>query len=174
MTTPTVLSNSEESMPVYFWREYEEPYGFLSQWFECPFEHEGVTYKTAEMWMMVQKAKLFGDDDVAEQMLVTTEPKEHKALGRKVRNFHRPKWDEHKERIVEEGNWWKFTNNKGVARMIDLLLETDDRELVEASPFDRIWGIGFGAGSACQNRHKWGENLLGKALMKVRDRLREL
>jgi len=49
------------SGPLFFWREFEEPYGFLSQWYEDPFEAEGVTYQSAEMWMMVQKARLFGD-----------------------------------------------------------------------------------------------------------------
>lgn len=48
--------------PVFFWRETEEPYGFLSQWYECAFEHEATTYASAEMWMMVQKARLFGDE----------------------------------------------------------------------------------------------------------------
>jgi len=53
---------SDDSTPVFFWRECEEPYGFLSQWFESPFDHEGVTYSSTEMWMMIQKAKLFGDE----------------------------------------------------------------------------------------------------------------
>ena len=48
--------------PVYFWREFEEPYGFMSQWYECPFEVDGVTYLTSKMWMMIMKAKLFGDE----------------------------------------------------------------------------------------------------------------
>lgn len=61
MSTPTI--NSDSSLgPVYFWREFEEPYGFLSQWYESAFEVDGVTYVSAEMWMMVQKAKLFGDE----------------------------------------------------------------------------------------------------------------
>ena len=58
----TAPSSSSETGPVYFWHEYDEPYGYLSQWYECAFEHEGNTYLTAEMWMMVQKAVLFGDD----------------------------------------------------------------------------------------------------------------
>ena len=48
--------------PVYFWREFEEPFGFMSQWYECAFEVDGVTYLTAEMWMMIKKAQLFGDE----------------------------------------------------------------------------------------------------------------
>lgn len=58
----STISGDTESEPLYFWREFEEPYGFLSQWYESPFEVDGVTYQTAEMWMMIQKAKLFGDE----------------------------------------------------------------------------------------------------------------
>lgn len=61
MTSPTIISD-KSSGPIFFWREFEEPYGFLSQWYDCTFEVEGVTYHNTEMWMMVQKAKLFGDE----------------------------------------------------------------------------------------------------------------
>lgn len=58
----TIVGSADSQSPIYFWREYDEPYGFLSQWYDCAFEHEGVRYHSAEMWMMVQKAKLFGDE----------------------------------------------------------------------------------------------------------------
>ena len=73
-TTTTPATNSKRRMasstvqsdtslgPLFFWREFEEPYGFLSQWYESSFDVDGVTYLTAEMWMMVQKARLFGDE----------------------------------------------------------------------------------------------------------------
>ncbi|EKG20211.1 hypothetical protein MPH_02444 [Macrophomina phaseolina MS6] len=169
----TILGSVEDSSPIYFWREYDMPYGFLSQWYDCAFVHEGVTYRSAEMWMMVQKAKLFGDQDVAEAMLQATTPKEHRDLGRRVKNFDRKLWDENKSRIVEEGNWWKFTKSKEKAQLTEMLLATDDRELVEASPYDRIWGIGFDRNRADAHRNEWGENLLGKAITNVRRRLRE-
>jgi len=54
-------NDSTETGPVFFWREFEQPYGFLSQWYESTFEHEGVNYTSTEMWMMYQKARLFGD-----------------------------------------------------------------------------------------------------------------
>jgi len=168
MTTQT--STSQE--PLFFWREFEEPYGFLSQWYDSPFEVEGVTYASTEMWMMIQKAKLFGDEETAEKMMQTTVPSEHQALGRKAKGFNRPKWDEHKSRIVEEGNYHKFTKGKESSWMAKKLLETGDRELVEASPTDRIWGVGFGAADAEENRSKWGENRLGEAITRVRERLR--
>ncbi len=123
--------------------------------------------------MMHQKAILFSDTDIASQILASKSPKQQKALGRKVANFDGNKWLEHRERIVEEGNWNKFVNSKLEGEDIKgELLETGDRELVEASPFDRIWGVGYGAKNAERNRDKWGENLMGKAIMRVRERIR--
>ncbi len=75
--------------------------------------------------------------------------------------------------IVVQGNVHKFTISEDAGNLKRWLLETGDRELVEASPLDRIWGVGFGEKNAAANRHRWGENLLGKALMEVRARLRE-
>lgn len=60
--THAAIADDTESGPLFFWREYEEPYGFLSQWYESEFEVDGATYLTAEMWMMIHKAKLFGDE----------------------------------------------------------------------------------------------------------------
>ncbi|EMC92728.1 hypothetical protein BAUCODRAFT_114602 [Baudoinia panamericana UAMH 10762] len=167
------IAGDQHFGPVFFWREFEEPYGFMSQWYESPFEVDGVTYLTAEMWMMIEKARLFGDEEIAQQMMQTTIPGEHQALGRKAKGFDRKKWDDHKSRIVEEGNYHKFTKSKSNPDMLRMLLDTGDRELVESSPVDRIWGVGFGAANAEENRAEWGENRLGKAIMAVRDRLRQ-
>lgn len=96
---PSTSSNtntpiSPSTRPVYFWRPHEEGTGYLGQWYSSPFTVSGDTYATAEMWMMVQKARLFGDEDVARQMLKTSDPKKHKALGRQVKNFDNRVWDE--------------------------------------------------------------------------------
>jgi len=122
---------------------------------------------------MIQKAKLFGDEEIAKRMAATTDPKEHKALGRQARGFDGEKWNESKLRIVEEGNWFKFTDSKDAEELKKQLLATGEREIVEASPMDKIWGIGYGAKNAEKNREKWGQNLLGIALMNVRKRLIE-
>lgn len=152
---------------------------------------------------MVQKARLFGDEKVAQMMLTTTDPKEHKAMGRMVKGFNERVWNESmlillyftplhdscgiilcggmvvltgfldKLKIVTEGNYLKFTASEHADVLKKELMETGDRELVEASPFDRIWGIGFREADAEKNRHKWGENLLGRAVMDVRERLRK-
>ena len=133
------------------------------------------TFLFAEQYMMYAKAVTFADAATAALILRETRPRKCKQLGRQVRGFEDRVWDRYKEKVVEEGNWWKFTNAEGERgrQARQALLATGDRELVEASPFDRVWGIGFGADAADMNRGQWGQNLLGKAIMRVRDRLRE-
>ena len=137
-TTAEPVEVPGSDVAVYFWRP-QDPNGFMSQWYESTFTHEGSTYHTAEMWMMVQKAKLFKDEEIAEKMLQTTEPKKHKALGRKVKNFDKAVWDQEKERIVEEGSWMKFTQSENVEELRTLLLATGEKELVEVRIILSYW-----------------------------------
>lgn len=143
----------------------------FSQWFPLEFKENGITYKTAEHYMMTGKAKLFNDQNVLEQILKAESPNQAKSLGRKVKNFNPNIWDKHKYEIVKQGNLLKFSQNE---KFKDFLLSTDDKILVEASPYDTIWGIGMlETDSRAANPLEWnGENLLGFALMEVRDELR--
>ncbi|KAH4939238.1 hypothetical protein HBI67_064920 [Parastagonospora nodorum] len=170
----TTDSPTPETKPVYFFRPTQGN-GYLSQWYWSPFTTPTSPhlYATAEMYMMVQKALLFSDPTTASAMLETTDPARHKALGRQVANFDEKIWDANKERIVEEANWWKFTRTEDAEELCRMLLETGEREIVEASLFDRVWGVGFKEGVAGRNRQRWGRNLLGRALERVRRRLRE-
>lgn len=145
----------------------------LSQWFDARFSFEDVEYKTAEHWMMAQKALLFNDMVSFDKIVRSHTPKEAKALGRKVENFGPDVWNEHKYQIVVAGNLHKFTQN---TELFNYLKGTKDRYLVEASPVDSIWGIGVSENSEeADNPYAWpGENLLGFALMEVRDRLRKI
>jgi predicted NAD-dependent protein-ADP-ribosyltransferase YbiA (DUF1768 family) len=137
--------------------------------------------------MMHQKAILFGDTASAARILKTDSPRKAKTLGRAVKDFDENVWNANREQIVREGNICKFTlaiseeglrfgsgSNGELIRLSlkELLLSTGERELIEASPFDKIWGVGFRPDNAAQNRKSWGLNLLGKALMEVRDLLR--
>lgn len=140
----------------------------LSQWYPCQFEVEGVTYTSAEQYMMAEKAKLFGDEEIRAEILNTDDPRMCKALGRKVKNFDKAVWDKEKEHIVRKGNAKKFLQNSALR---NFLLSTGDKVLVEASPTDRVWGIGLGQNNPnALDPQKWrGQNLLGFALMNVRD-----
>ncbi|MGI9581365.1 NADAR family protein [Chryseobacterium sp. RRHN12] len=143
----------------------------FSQWFPGNFEENGIIYKTAEHYMMAGKARLFNDHETEEGILKANTPNQAKALGRKVKNFDPKQWDKHKFEIVTQGNLLKFSQNQ---KFKDFLLSTGDKVLVEASPYDRIWGIGMlETDHRAENPLLWnGENLLGFALMEVRDELR--
>jgi len=142
----------------------------MSQWFAASFEIEGIIYPTAEHWMMASKAKLFGDDETLQQILDSADPKTAKALGRNVKNFDESVWKTNCRRFVTEGNSAKFGQNEALKAF---LLGTEDQVLVEASPYDTIWGIGLKAtDSKAKHPDTWqGQNLLGFALMDVRAEL---
>jgi ribA/ribD-fused uncharacterized protein len=139
----------------------------FSQWFPSPFIVNGVRYPTAEHFMMAAKARLFGDRENEELVLKASHPKQAKELGRKVRGFDEATWIRERYRLVVEGNRAKFSQNP---ELKEFLSGTGKRLLVEASPYDRIWGIGLAADHPeAENPAAWkGLNLLGFALMEVR------
>lgn len=144
--------------------------GPFSQWAQSPFILQGIRFNTCEQWMMWNKAKMFGDEDIAEQIIATKNPKQQKALGRKVRNFDDNVWMSKAYHIVVDGNRAKFTQNQGFRTELEL---TKGLTIVEASPYDRRWGIGMGAGDpGVDDPANWrGENLLGQALTQLRHEL---
>ncbi len=146
--------------------------GCLSQWWPSPFTVDGVTYATAEHWMMAGKARLFGDAEAERRALAAPHPAQAKKAGRLVRGFDDATWARERFGIVVEGSVHKFAAHPGLR---EFLLATGDRVLVEASPVDRVWGIGLAADDeAASDPERWhGPNLLGFALMAARERLRE-
>ncbi|KAI5193530.1 DUF1768-domain-containing protein [Aureobasidium subglaciale] len=157
--------------PVFFHREYEELHGYLSQWYISPFSDPSTNqiYNCAEQYMMHHKALFRNDETTAASILATPYPKDQKALGRCIANWDDEAWDGVKEKVVEQGSYLKYSQNK---ELRDKLLMTGERELVEASASDRIWGVGFNATAALSRRKDWGTNLLGKCLMRARERIR--
>ncbi|WP_136667263.1 NADAR family protein [Flavobacterium sp. H122] len=162
---------------LFFWGHQKSKDGSItktcfSQWWESSFTVDGVTYKTAEHWMMAKKAELFGDKEILEKILICNSPAEVKKLGREVRNYMDKLWLSNRYQIVKEGNFHKFNQND---ELKEFLLNTNERVLVEASPVDSIWGIGLTADHEdSEFPEKWkGLNLLGFALMEVRDQLRD-
>ena len=155
---------------LFFWGHRTPGPGYLSQWWPSPFTVEGVTYATAEHYMMAEKARLFGDEETAAAVIAAAHPRRAKDLGRRVRNFNEPTWQANRVAIVTRGNEAKFAQNKDLR---DYLLGTRNRILVEASPLDRVWGIGLPADDPrAEDVTAWqGRNLLGFALMTTRDTL---
>ena len=159
---------------IFFWSHLESKVGHkavLSQWYESKFEIDGVVYNSAEQYMMAQKAKLFGDTAIYKKILNANSPAHSKALGREVKGFDENIWALNRFDIVVDGNLAKFTQN---IKLKEYLISTKNRILVEASPKDNIWGVGLDENNPnISNPEKWkGLNLLGFALMKVRDILR--
>lgn len=142
----------------------------LSQWYPARFEVSGTGYPTAEHWMMAEKARLFGDAEILGKIIEASGPAEAKKLGRKVRNYDDRAWADQRFKSVVEGNVAKFAQNPDLK---SFLLSTGSSVLVEASPHDRIWGIGMRkSDDGARNPLVWkGKNLLGFALMEVRDGL---
>ncbi|WP_430784485.1 NADAR family protein [Actinoplanes sp. G11-F43] len=160
---------------LFFWghqpgKDGEPGAGCLSQWFPSPFSVDGVEFATAEHYMMWRKAVLFGDDVMAGRILAAGHPHEAKKLGGRVAGFDQRVWDEHRIAIVVDGNLAKFGADPVLA---GYLTGTGGRVLVEASPMDRIWGIGLTRDDErAGDPYRWrGLNLLGFALMEVRERL---
>lgn len=157
---------------LYFWGHRPPASGrigtsCLSQWWEGAFTVDGVTYRSAEHWMMAQKARLFGDEASFARIIAAGHPKTAKELGRQVQGFDEKLWTARRFDIVTAGSVAKFEQD---AALKAYLLGTGRRILVEASPVDRIWGIGLAADDdRAPDPSRWrGLNLLGFALMEAR------
>ncbi|MFC0096160.1 NADAR family protein [Micromonospora marina] len=160
---------------LFFWGHQPQPDGSigpgcLSQWWPAPFVVDGIRYATAEHYMMVGKARLFGDEAIAEQMLAASHPGAVKTLGRQVRGFDQAVWDAHRFDLVVAANVAKFSQHPDLGQYLSY---TRTRVLVEASPVDRVWGIGLAATDPrVHDPAQWrGPNLLGFALMRARAHL---
>lgn len=144
--------------------------GPFSQWYPSTFIDNDMQFYTAEQFMMYQKAMMFNDLEIAKQIMKTKDPRQQKALGRKVKNFIASEWNKQCRQIVTIGNLRKFSQNE---KLKQILFATAPKVLVEASPYDLIWGIGLNAAQAANTpKEFWpGKNWLGLALTHVRDTL---
>jgi ribA/ribD-fused uncharacterized protein len=171
-TTENILPLTDRKF-LFFWGHTPKQAGVpdqacLSQWWEAAFTVEGITYPSAEHWMMAGKARLFGDEETLAQILVTPKPGQAKGLGRTVKDFDHEEWMKHAYDIVLQGSLHKFGQNEALKAF---LLNTGNKILVEASPVDFVWGIGMAHDHRdAMNPAAWrGPNLLGFALMEARD-----
>lgn len=167
----------ETDTHVFFWG------GELSNWYDCQFKYKGLTFYNSEQAFMWEKAMYFDDIEMADKILKTPDPRENKKLGRRVRKFDAEAWaiasypvmiavNLAKYRQGEKSKDIKYVHSR---RARKVLLETGNKIIVEASPYDKIWGIGLSQhNDDCLDESKWqGMNLLGKALMEVREILQD-
>lgn len=140
----------------------------FSQWCESFFTIDNVEYNCAEQWMMAGKAALFEDEVALEEIMTADHPREQKRIGRRVHGFNEDRWNAVARDIVYRGNYAKFSQNPD---MKEQLLATAGTTLVEASPYDAIWGIALSDGNPdCHDRDKWrGANWLGEVLTQLRE-----
>lgn len=157
----------EKEKYVYFWRKDS----VFSQWYPSTFVIGDVEYNCAEQYMMHKKAELMGDVDRAAIIMALDDPNEIKKQGRHVKNFNQDIWESNCQEIVENGNMAKFSQNE---KLKEKLISTYPKTLVEASPYDKIWGIGLLEDDPrAWNKQTWlGKNQLGEILTRVRERLR--
>jgi ribA/ribD-fused uncharacterized protein len=142
-----------------------------SHWHRCEFVYRGLVFNHVEKFMMVAKARLFGDHRSAERIMNADAPQQCKIFGRQVEGFDQATWDRFKYPIIVVGNREKYKQNPGLARF---LLDTDPYILVEGNPRDRVYGVGLHKNDpAIGDPANWrGENLCGKANMEVREELK--
>lgn len=158
--------NSTKSKYTFFFTD-KSPF---SNWYPCRIDMQDMTFNCAEQAMMYFKARLFEDDASADEIMRAKTPKEQKRLGRSVHGFDQSVWEQHRERIVYDILFAKFSQNSEIKK---LLMETGDTMLVESSPYDRIWGVGLAEDDPrIHDESEWlGLNLLGKLLTRVRETL---
>ncbi len=151
---------------IFFWG------GVFSQWCPSKFVIDEVEYNCTEQFMMAKKALLFEDEESYKLIMYADNPRDQKAFGRRVKGFDKDKWEAVCREYVYEGNYAKFTQNP---EMCEELFSTGKLEIVEASPEDKIWGIGLHeSDSRVHDKSKWeGTNWLGEAIMRVRKQLKD-
>jgi len=175
-TIQKIIEKELEPRYIFFWGHQPSVDGSitkscLSQWWLSSFTVNGIEYKTAEHWMMAKKAELFGDKDTFQKIIKSDSPAVVKQFGRTVANYVDEEWNKYRYEIVKEGNYHKFSQHTDLR---NFLINTDKQILVETSPTDAIWGIGMAIDHKdIYKPDKWrGTNLLGFALMEVRDQLK--
>jgi hypothetical protein len=152
---------------IYFWKP-EQDDGYLGNWYPSPFTVGSLTFHNSEHYFMWKKVMLF-EPEMEAKILATSNPKTMKAIGQAVKNYDDTVWNNERYKIMVEALMHKFSQNVDLKKR---LMETGTSELVEASPLDRIWGIGITKADALIGKKRNGQNLLGKALMEVRDKMK--
>lgn len=167
------LTIEGRNVPAIYFHLPEEPYGFLSNWYMSDFELDGIKFNSNEQYIMYRKAKLLGDDETAEAILAADTPAEHQNLGQNAKGYNDALWHGVRQMVAARGLYAKFSQNDELKKQ---LLETDDAYLVECAYKDLNWACGWHLDDdERKDISKWrGKNLLGFALMEVREQLRDL
>lgn len=157
-----------------FFYNQNDKYGCFSNFYNIEFvDEEGTKFYNSEQYFMLQKCKLFDPNGSTYKAILSEKnPTKVKALGRKINNYNDEIWEKQRYDVMKKGVYLKFSQNQDIK---NILLSTDNKILYEASPYDKIWGIGFNTTDAqkTSNRTKFGRNLLGKVLIEIRELLKQ-
>ena len=153
-------------MSIFFWKPHQND-GYLGNWYPSPFTVDSKRFLNSEHYFMWKKVMLF-EPSREEEILAATDPKIMKDIGQSVKNYDDEVWSEKRYEIMKEALFHKFSKNQ---ILLDKLRWTGNAQLVEASPYDRIWGIGITEVEELMDKPWKGHNLLGKALMEIRTKL---
>ena len=150
----------------------DEINGYLSNWYMSEFVFNEQKFTSMEQYMMYQKAILFDDTKIAQEIMKTNNVGEIKALGRTVQDYDDIIWNGVRQIVVYEGLLEKFRQNDELKKK---LLDTQEHIIAECAVHDKIWGIGLSMKDKRRfDLEKWqGQNLLGFSLMQVRNTLRK-
>ncbi|KAH7396137.1 hypothetical protein BKA66DRAFT_409366 [Pyrenochaeta sp. MPI-SDFR-AT-0127] len=161
--------------PLFFWKESETEGGFLSPWYKSRFRVDGVMYESVGHAIMAEKARIFGGKEVLQLIIAAKSAEQQKIWGNNVKNFDEKRWQEEALMIATRANMSKFSYSTKPPNLQKQLLSIGEREIVLASPSDRLFGIGFGAAEAkTTSQDQWGQNLFGKSLDAVRRSIQQL
>lgn len=155
---------------IFFWGEKSQ-FGLFSNFYPCTFTVDGKTFNCSEQYFMKKKQELFDPHNIvlANNIMSELHPANIKRFGRQVKNFNEQIWIKYRYTAMYDAVYAKFTQNP---ELKSKLLASGTKILVEASPYDDIWGIGFTKSDALANKDKWGQNLLGTILMEIRSKLK--
>ena len=169
---PDKLKVSGQEVDAYFFHRPEEPHGYLSNWYTSPFDLDGMHFTSVEQYIMYRKCKIFGDEISAKAVLATEDTATQQAIGRNAAGYIGSVWAGMRQMVVLRGLMAKFSQNEDLKQK---LLDTGDAYLVECAGSDKIWACGIRLNDDKRfNAENWtGDNILGFALMEVREMLRE-
>lgn len=165
----------EDNKYIFFWSHEEKGNDItkacLSQWYPSYMVIDSYHYQNVEQYLMAEKARTFGDEETLGKIWKTSDPKEVKKLGRSVKGYVDDIWVARRKDVALKANTEKFQT---IPYLRKFLYETRDSILVEASPYDNVWGIGWAEDKAPMvPEERWGQNLLGQVLMEVRAHLKD-
>ena len=146
----------------------------LSNFYPCKFVLDDEIWISSEQYFMASKAQCFFDEESYLQIRKTTTPEEAKKLGRKVKGFNDSVWNMVKYHVMKDAVYAKFSQNEDLKKFL-LSPEFEEKYFVEGSPFDGVWGVKIDYRNPdIDNPENWnGENLLGKVLNEIREKLKE-